>query len=212
MSIKADLTLVLAVWAVLAAPAQAAVIWDESEYGDLSSAAGAPTRLAFRAGSNIVAGSVQLLTDTQDFLQFTILPGLQLTALRLLSYDDPATPAREDGNRGYHALLAGTLGLTPTPANRSAFLGGDHLDPLAPGADLLPLLGGAARLAGVGFSGPLGAGDYVYLVQQTGPELSAYRLDFVLTPVPLPAAIWFTLPACLSLAAVCRSAPGARRG
>jgi hypothetical protein len=207
MRFKADATLALAALATLAIPARAALVWDEAASGDLSGTTTAPTRLVFRAGSNVIAGGVQHPVDTQDYMQFTVLPGQELSALRLLSYDDPATPPGEDGNRGYHAILAGTLGLVPTPANRSAFLGGNHLDPVAPGSDLLPLLGGEGRLAGVGFSGALGAGDYVYLVQQTGPQLSAYRLDFVLTPVPVPAALWLALPAWLSLAGCRRAAP-----
>lgn len=211
MLFKADATLALAALAALALPARAALVWDEAASGDLSGTAGAPTRLVFRAGSNVMAGSVQHPVDTQDFVQFTLLPGLELSALRLLSYDDPATPLADDGNRGYHAILAGTQGLVPTPANRSAFLGGNHLDPVAPGSDLLPLLGGEGRLAGVGFSGPLGAGDYVYLIQQTGPQSSVYRLDFVVTPVPVPAALWLALPACLVLAGRHRKAAGARK-
>ncbi len=206
MTLNAGARIVLVALAALASPGHAALVWDEATFGDLSGSAGAPARLSFLSGSNVVAGSVENPADTRDFLQFSILPGLQLSALRLISYDDPATPRVEDGNRGYHAIIAGTLGLVPTPANRNAFLGGNHLDPQPTGTDLLPLLGGGGRLAGTGFSGPVGPGDYVYLVQQTGPEVSAYRLDFVLTPVPVPSALWLALPAWMFLAAYRRRA------
>lgn len=206
MGLDTRVALALAALTILSTPACAAVVWDEVTSGDLSNTASTPTRLAFRSGSNLVVGSVQAPADTQDFLRFTILPGFQLSALLLLAYDDPLTPLSDDGNRGYHAILAGTAGLNPTPANRHAFLAGNHLDPQPPATDLLPLLGDVGRLAGIGFSGALGPGDYVYLIQQTGPELSAYRLDFVLTPVPVPAALWLTLPVWLVLSRHRRSA------
>ena len=45
-----------------------------------------------------------------------------------------------------------------------------------------------APLAGVGFEAPLGEGDYVYLVQQTGQETSGYSYEMVLEPVAVAAA------------------------
>lgn len=201
MKIDALRTLTLLLASGFAAPGLAVTAWDETAHGDLSGVAGAPTLLVFGSGSNTVSGSIANPADTRDFLHFVIQPGFQLSALRLLSYDNLGTSAPQDGNRGYHAIQNGVVGLVPAVGNSNAFLGGDHLDPSAPGTDLLPQLGGANRLAGTGFSGPLGAGSYVYVVQQTGAQLNGYSLDFVVTPVPVPAALWLVTPALALMAA-----------
>jgi hypothetical protein len=75
------------------------------------------------------------------------------------------------GNRGYHALLGGAVGLVPGPGNSASFLGGDHLDPAPSGVDLLLALA-AAPLAGTGLVAPLEPGSYTCVAQQTGPQLT----------------------------------------
>ncbi|MEM9056745.1 MAG: VPLPA-CTERM sorting domain-containing protein, partial [Pseudomonadota bacterium] len=78
----------------------------------------------------------------------------------------------------------------------------DHLDPDI-GADLLPALA-AGTLAGSGFDAPLGEGVYTFLVQQTGPQLNGYSLEFVVSAVPVPAALPLLLGALGALGAVAR--------
>jgi hypothetical protein len=170
-----------------AAPLAGAAVWDESSHGDLASLPGSPTVLVFAPGSNVVAGSVRAGLDTRDYLRFTLMAEQRLVGLSLLDYRDAASDG--PGNRGFHALNLGPVGLVPGSATAAGFLGGDHLDPAPAGTDLLPALAGAP-LAGVGFALPLGPGTYTYLLQQTGPELTRYRLDFRVAAVPLPAMGW----------------------
>ncbi len=165
----------------------AATIYDESISGDLSGAFGAPTVLNFTGGSNIVIGSVFAAADVRDYLTFTLGPGQSLTALMLVVYDDPTTlpppPSNaNDGNTGYHALYAGIP--TGVPGGGDNPLGGNHVNPPV-GVDLLPgLASGGISPGAPGFVSPLGPGMYTYVIQQTGPPVTDYTLDFVVIPVP----------------------------
>ncbi|MEO0423652.1 MAG: VPLPA-CTERM sorting domain-containing protein [Pseudomonadota bacterium] len=172
-------------------------VWDESVSGDLSSDPDAPTPLSFSVGSNIITGSVSAGEgDTRDFITFTIADGQVLTALLQLEYVDGDTGG--PGNRGFHAINEGETSFIPGGDTSDLFLGGDHLDPLDPGTDLLAILA-TAPLAGVGFDTPLGPGTYSYVVQQTGPQNSAYSLDFQVAAVPLPAGVWLIASALMGL-------------
>lgn len=169
-----------------AAPALASSAWDETVNGDLATDPAAPTPIAFSLGSNTVTGTVQATGDTRDYLTFTIAEGQQLAALLLLSYTDLATG--QDGNRGFYAFNVGNTSAVPGGATANFFLAGNHLDPVPAGFDLLTLLAPGDTLAGPGITGPLGAGTYTFLVQQTGPQLTGYSFDFVITPAPGAAA------------------------
>lgn len=174
-----------------AAPAVAATVHDESIDGDLADGgAQAPTPLAFSVGSNVVTGVVATggsIADTRDYWWFTIDPGLRLDAVRLLQYDDPNRAGSTfDGNRGFYSLLDGVSSVIP--GGGFANLGGNHLDPLPAGSDLLAPIAAGGISGGDGFSLPLGAGTYTFQVQQTGPQVSAYSLDFVVSQVPEPTA------------------------
>ena len=154
-----------------------AQVWDEDVDGDLSDDPDAPTPLVFAPGANTIVGSMQSPDDTRDFITFTVMPGQQLTGLLLQRYIDLDTGG--DGDRGFHAINEGPTSFIPGPDTADLFLGGAHLDPAPPGTDLLPVLGMAPQ-AGTGFEPPLGPGTYSYVVQQTGPELTGYTLDFVI--------------------------------
>jgi hypothetical protein len=41
-----------------------------------------------------------------------------------------------------------------------------------------------------GFGGTLGPGDYTFWVQELATGSFGYRFNFVVSPVPLPAALW----------------------
>jgi hypothetical protein len=168
--------------AALSGVASAATIWTESVDGDLSSNAAAPTAVTFAMGSNVITGSVFTGTDSRDYITFTVQPGQALSALILLMYDDPDTGAANDGNTGYQAIILGSTSLVPTAENSLSFLGGSHVAPPI-GTDFLPIMG-SGSIAGSGFSGPLGPGTYSYHIQQTGPQVTAYSLDFVVVPEP----------------------------
>ncbi|MEM6751118.1 MAG: PEP-CTERM sorting domain-containing protein, partial [Planctomycetota bacterium] len=111
-----------------------------------------------------------------------IEPGEFLAEILLLEYDDPDTAGVNDGNRGFHALFDGDVAALPAFGNN---LGGNHLDPLAFGTDLLPGLAGGGISGGTGIpGGVLGPGTYTYLIQQTGPQTSDYLVDLVVVPEP----------------------------
>jgi hypothetical protein len=160
------------------APALAATTHDETVDGDLSGDPAAPTPVEMLVGTNVVSGSMAAPDDTRDFLTFTLPEGQQLEALRLLSYED--LDIGGPGNRGFHAINAGATSFIPDASTADSFLGGAHLDALPTGTDLLPILA-AADQAGTGFTPPLGAGTYSYVIQQTGPELTGYSVEFVIS-------------------------------
>ena len=173
--------------AALSSVASAATIWTESVDGDLSSDAGAPTPVTFAMGSNVINGSVSTGTDGRDYITFTIQPGQALSALVLLMYDDLNTGAANDGNTGYQAIILGSTSLIPSGGNSLSFLGGSHVAPTI-GTDYLEIMA-SGTIAGTGFSTPLGPGTYSYHIQQTGPEPTAYSLDFVVVPEPSYGAL-----------------------
>lgn len=162
------------------------IVHDEAVDGDASTDPAAPTVLALSAGPNRVEGSVQSLDDTFDFFTFTLSTGQALTGILLQRYED--LPGGGPGDLGFHAIRAGSTGLIPDFSNTGDFLGGNHLGPAPAGTDVLPGLA-AATLSGTGFTVPLGPGTYTYHVQQTGPELTGYTLDLIVTPEPGTAVL-----------------------
>jgi len=183
---------VIAVAVVMApfACASAQVVWDETNMGDISSDPSAPTGLTLGVGDNIIFGSVggggAGAADIRDYVTFTIAPGQSLVGLIQIAYLDVVTAG--PGNRGFHAINEGATSFIPDPVTAGMFLGGDHLDPLPAGTDMLPTLA-SAPLAGTGFSVPLGPGTYSYLVQQTGPQLTAYSISLQVVPAPGALAV-----------------------
>ena len=167
--------------------APASVVWEESFAGDLAGDPSLPTPLAFSLGNNIVKGrmTASAPSDIRDYLTFEIGVGESLVAIRQLFYTDESG---NPGNRGFHALIAGTTSFIPAAENIANFLGSSHLDSLAPGADLLEGLG-LAPTGGQGFSSPLGAGTYTYVIQQTGQNVNLYSLDFEVIPEPTTLAL-----------------------
>lgn len=178
----------------LSVSASADFIWDEGSFGDLSNDPAKPTVAAFGLGGNYLVGSVQATDDTRDYVTFTINPGEALTNLRLLRYfgefGEPVPVS-------FHAINAGATSFIPSPATASSFLGGAHLSFAPSGTDVLPGLA-AATAAGSGFSIPLGAGTYSYLIQQTGPELTGYSLEFTVSAIPAPASLATLAPLFLA--------------
>ncbi len=183
---RPHLLAVIALAAALAHPASAVTVWDESVDGDLSTDPANPTPITFDIGTNTITGTVQASSDTRDYITFTIGSGQQLTELLLQEYVD--LPGGGPGDRGYYAINSGDTSFIPAGSTANSFLAGDHLDPLPPGSDLLDELVNSPT-NGTGLTVPVGPGTYSFLVQQTGPELTGYTLDFVLTPEPATAGL-----------------------
>lgn len=157
-------------------------LFDEATNGDASNDAASPTHLDLLAGSNFVSGAVTLSNDLTagdiDFFSFTIAEGQMLEGIFLTEYE----PAND---RGFHAINAGASGIVPSGPNvgeTSQYLGSAHLSFVGAEVNLLEDLG--TPLAGSGFEGPLGPGTYSYIIQQTGPVVSSYSLDFAVVPEP----------------------------
>lgn len=140
-----------------------------------------PSLLSFALGTNIVAGQVANPRNTRDFFRFNVPTGMLLTAIYLVDWTSSGD------NIGYMHIDDGTNTVIPSTATTNQFLGGIHLSRSLYAAtnNLLPILATAPQ-GGTGFVAPLGAGDYVVNVQQTGPEESAYALRFVIEAAPLP--------------------------
>jgi hypothetical protein len=172
---------------LLSAPAVMALDYDDVLDGDFSDLPDAPTPIVLDLGPNEVAGTLDGLLDVRDYVTFTLDPGLALAEIRLLQYTN-AELEFIPGNRGFHAIIDGDTSFIPDVDTASLFLGGDHLDPLPVDTDLLPLLA-AAPLAGVGFDIPLESGTYTYHVQNTSPDFTRYRLEFVVVPEPSTALL-----------------------
>ncbi len=170
-----------------------ASLLDESVNGDFSSVAATPTPVSLSLGSNVIGGSINSFdgvdgagSDTRDFITFTLGAGESLAAINLLDFDDPTTAAGNDGNRGFYALIDGAV--ATTPGGGFTNLGGNHLDPLAFGSDLLPGIAGGGISGGTGFSSVDG-GAFTLVIQQTGNVSNDYLVDLVV--VPEPASITF---------------------
>lgn len=173
--------------AILPSSVSAATVWTESVNGDLSSDAAAPTSISFALGSNVINGSVNGTTDARDYITFTVQAGQILSSIQLLMYDDLDTGPANDGNTGFNAINLGSTSFIPSAETAGNFLGGAHVEPSI-GVDLLAILAGAPA-AGTGFTAPLGPGTYSYLIQQTGPQMTGYSLDFVVVPEPSGCAL-----------------------
>ncbi|MFK7975437.1 MAG: hypothetical protein AB8C02_04840 [Halioglobus sp.] len=181
------LPLVLVACYLFVAGANAAIIYDESVSGDLSSDNFAPTLLMVAEGSNVVNGSTTALPLDRDFFSFTVPVGLELAALVLDVYDT-------EDDQGFLAVAEGNQIAALFDAS---VLLGNALIGVAPGAmegdDILDNLG-VAGFGGTGFVGALGAGTYTFWIQEVSGSVPEYALDFQLSQiqthaVPLPSSL-----------------------
>ncbi|MCR9093991.1 MAG: PEP-CTERM sorting domain-containing protein [bacterium] len=171
----------LVVFFVLSFAAGGAQAYTETTDGEFSADPLAPTPVDVAPGSNLFTGSVAAPEDVRDYWTFTIDPGELLTAIQLVSSEDGTTGGAPD--RGFIALHPGATAAIPGGSTIGGFLGGDHLDAIDAGTDVLLNLAGAP-LGGTGFTAPLGPGDYAFLIQQTSGQIIAYTFDFVVIPEP----------------------------
>jgi hypothetical protein len=163
------------------------VLWNEAVNGDLSNTQGAPNMFTLSSGVNEVIGTVGT-GDTQDWLTLTVPAGLQLSAVVLASYSSTDM-------QGFTGFAAGTTfaGSVNSPGS---YLGYSHFGtgagngslPVANlvGADLLPIMQNPLADPGaLGFTDPLQAGSYSFLIQQLGAATS-YQFNYTVTATPEP--------------------------
>ena len=192
--------LVFALFASISTSANAQVVFDDAN-GNASSDGAAPTSVAFSLGSNIINGTVTSPGNVRNFYTFTIGAGQELSAINLdaISVVDAAGAVSSDP--GFYALIDGTTGTNPVDG--FANLGGDLFAPSSLGVDLLAGISGGGESSGSGFSS-IGAGDYTFVIQQTGDEVSSFSLDFQVTTAAVPEPTSTVLLAGLGLVGLAR--------
>ena len=192
--------LAVALFAGLATSANAQVVFDDAD-GNASSNGAAPTPVTFSLGSNVINGTVTSPSNVRNFYTFTIGEGQELSAINLdaISVVDAAGAVSSDP--GFYALIDGTTGTNPVDG--FANLGGELYDPDSLGVDLLAGISGGGISSGSGFSS-IGAGDYTFVIQQTGDEVSSFSLDFQVSTAAVPEPTSTVLLAGLGLVGLAR--------
>ena len=164
----------------VASVANAQIVFDSVSGSDVASDNGsAPTSLPFSVGSNIVNGAVSssIPNNLRNFFTFTIGEGQELSAIVV----DALTST--NNNSGFYALVDGTT--SANPATGFPNLGGELHNPGLVGDDLLALIAGGGISGGTGFDS-IGAGDYTFVIQQTGSQVSTFSLDFQVSDAAVP--------------------------
>jgi len=175
---------------VATAPAKA-TDYNEAISGDLSNNQAAPTPLTLSLGSNAIIGSVTGSSDSQDWIVFTIQPGFVMNSFVNAAYTSSDT-------QGFTGFQFGSAFVGSTFAAASyagyAHFGTGATNPSTPmstvGVDLLPLMADPNVAQGAsGFTPPLQAGTYSFLIQQLGSATN-YQFDISVAAVPEPASVW----------------------
>ena len=155
--------------------------YDELIDGDLSGDRFNPDDLGVAAlGSNFL--SATSVAGDLEYFTFSVAAGEQLDAIELLSWtstDDVSFAAIQTGNV-FTEPAAGT--------NVANLLGWHHFGLPDLGTDFLDDM--STGFGAIGFTAPLGAGDYVFWFQETGGAPTTYDLDFQTSVIPIPAAVW----------------------
>lgn len=157
--------------AAMAVPASAAVIWNESINGDLSSSETAPTSISFGVGTNSILGSVSGNPLDRDYITFTIAPGQTLSHVNLISFSPD--------NIAFTAFNSGSTSFIPSGATNGSFLSGIHITAADTGFDLMPFYDTRNVTTNSLASPSLGPGTYCWMIQQTSPLTQSYSIDFV---------------------------------
>ena len=187
-----------AVCALLAAAPTKATIYDEAVSGDLSNDKGAPTALTLTPGLNSVIGTVNGFGngDPQDWVSFTIPAGFVMTSYVNAVYKsvDP------QGFTGFHfgSSFPGGVDSEFDPGNYAGYAhfgnhaqnpDGSPTSSSTVGVNLLPLMADPSFAPNTaGFTPPLGAGTYTFLIQQGNPVTTSYQFDMTVRSVPEPGS------------------------
>jgi hypothetical protein len=183
-----------AVCALLAAAPAKAIIFDEAVSGDLSNNQLAPTALTLTPGLNSVIGAVTGPfpdgTDSQDWVSFTIPTGFVMTSYvnsKYVSTDDQGFTGFQVGSSfPGDEFMAGSYAGYAHFGNDADNGGGSGS---TVGVNLLPLMADPSFAPGTtGFTPPLGAGTYTFLIQQGDDVTTGYQFDMTLRAVPEPGS------------------------
>ena len=187
-------TLLAATICMLLATAPAkATIYKESVQGELSDDKSAPTALTLTPGFNSVSGTVAGFpdfggTDPQDWVSFTIPSGYVM-----ISYVNAKFVAGD--GQGFTGFQSGSS-FAGDEFVEASYAGYAHFGTAANnpdnnpntsstvGVNLLPLMADPNFAPGTtGFTFPLAAGTYTFLIQQGDPTVTTYQFNMALRPV-----------------------------
>jgi hypothetical protein len=172
--------------ATLAPAAGAAVIWDESVNGDLSTDPNAPTPIVFANGSNTITGTVSnsaAVGGDRDYITFTISAVQVISEINLLAYSPD--------NLSFLALNAGSTSFVPSAATNASFLSGIHVGASLVGSNLLIPFTTSSVTTNHLSTPLLMPGTYCFMIQQTNNIVESYSLEFVVqTPLPATNPTW----------------------
>lgn len=164
----------------LAPPLAAAVVYDEAVDGDLSGNRLAPTSLVLSTGINSISGTT--VAGDLDYVTFSVPGGATLNSMTLASFTST-------DDLGFLAIQAGTTFTEPPIGTNVSQLGGySHFGtgfsfPVTNvGEDALAKMSTAP--GAIGFTLPLGAGDYTLWIQQTNVEPVGYQFELAVVPEP----------------------------
>jgi PEP-CTERM motif-containing protein len=184
-----------AVCALLVAAPAKATIYDEAVSGDLSNDKGAPTALTLTPGSNSVIGIVNGFDngDGQDWVSFTIPTGFVMTSYVNSKY--VSTDAQGFTGFQFGSSFSGDEFVAISYAGYAHF-GTEATNPddnptssSTVGVNLLPLMADPSFAPGTtGFTPPLAAGTYTFLIQQGDPVTTSYQFDMNVRSVPEPGS------------------------
>lgn len=176
---------------------QGAAFYDESINGDLSNLRLSPTARTLELGTQTLNGTfgpsgTQGVPDL-DYLTVTVLAGQQISALFVRAAD-------VGGGASFIGVQQGTQVTIPyNTVDPSPLLGYTHFYTTSVDNDILPLMGLGA--GSVGFSGPLGAGQYTFWIMELADDRTfSYSYDFEVTSVPAPATASFLVALAAHLA------------
>jgi hypothetical protein len=196
-----------------AAPAFSAN-YSESTDGDLSNDRLSPTflQLDYLAtgnvpGSNVLDGATGRNATTsvidRDYLWINVPTGYILGELRV------GTQTQVGGGGSFIGVASGTfMPVDASVSTAAGLLGWRVYGTSDRGTNTLDDMAVAGNGAS-GFPGTLGAGDYTFWIQELAPGSYPYRFNFVLTPVPVPAALWLFASGIGLLTVVRRRGPAA---
>lgn len=163
----------------LAAAAQGGILWDEGVSGDASGNPASPTNVGtLIVGANTFRGTVNNTggADQRDYITFVVPAGHTISAfvLNSLAPDNIVWTHFDDGNTS----------VVPGAGTAASLLAGAHASTEPDNTNLFPYYqsGASQLLAGPGFNGPITAGTYTFLMQQTSPISVAYSVDFIVVP------------------------------
>lgn len=165
--------------------------WNEVGDGDLSGDGNAPTPLGtLSLGSNVISGTMGALGGIgpldADIWNFSVAPGNYLTGIDLTAY---SAASGSLNNQSFMAIAnGGTISTTDPSQHLSNALWGYGEDGFGGTyTNLLALLDAGPVYSGIGFNGPLPAGNYTFWIQEGGDQIN-YTIDFVTSPVPEPGS------------------------